>query len=93
MGTLDNNNQVFRLNYERMYEFEGEATRRQNAYLKKLETTCAVASQKEIHCPVCNSKNVRRLGEVERGASILAFGLLSNKIGKMYECNDCRYKW
>ena len=44
-------------------------------------------------CPTCQSTNIRKIGGVERGASIWAFGLFSKKINKSFKCNSCGYTW
>lgn len=44
-------------------------------------------------CPTCQSTNIRKMGGVERGASILTFGLFSKKINKSFKCNNCGYTW
>lgn len=44
-------------------------------------------------CPMCGSKKVRRIGTANRAASIAVTGLASGKIGKQYECENCRHKW
>ena len=44
-------------------------------------------------CPTCQSINIRKMGGVERGASIWAFGLFSKKINKTFKCNNCGYTW
>ena len=44
-------------------------------------------------CPTCQSTNIRKMGGVERGASIWAFGLFSKKINKTFKCNHCGYTW
>lgn len=44
-------------------------------------------------CPTCQSTNIRKMGGVERGASIWAFGLFSRKINKTFKCNQCGYTW
>ena len=45
------------------------------------------------HCPNCNSTNISKIGTVERGVSVAAFGLFSGKLGKTMKCNKCGYKW
>lgn len=45
------------------------------------------------HCPTCNSTDVQKIGTVERGVSVAAFGLFSGKLGKTMKCNHCGYKW
>ena len=44
-------------------------------------------------CPTCGSTNIRKIGGVERGASIWAFGIFSKKINKTFKCNNCGYTW
>lgn len=44
-------------------------------------------------CPTCQSTNIRKIGAVESGASIFAFGLFSKKINKTFKCNNCSYTW
>ncbi|MBQ4570263.1 MAG: hypothetical protein IJB21_01050 [Bacilli bacterium] len=44
-------------------------------------------------CPMCNSKNVKKISTVNRATSIAIFGLASNKINKQYECDNCKHKW
>ena len=44
-------------------------------------------------CPTCQSTNIRKIGGVERGVSIWAFGLLSKKINKTFKCGSCGYTW
>lgn len=44
-------------------------------------------------CPTCGSTNIRKMGGVERGASIAAFGIFSKKINKTFKCSNCGYTW
>ena len=44
-------------------------------------------------CPTCGSTNIRKIGGIERGASIAAFGIFSKKINKTFKCNNCGYTW
>lgn len=44
-------------------------------------------------CPTCQSENIRKIGGLERGASIGLFGLFSKKINKTFKCNNCGYTW
>lgn len=44
-------------------------------------------------CPTCGSTNVRKMGGVERGASIAAFGIFSKKINKTFKCGNCGCTW
>lgn len=44
-------------------------------------------------CPACGSLNVKKIGGVERAASVGFFGLFSKKINKSFECKNCGYTW
>ena len=44
-------------------------------------------------CPTCGSTNIKKMGGVERGASIAAFGIFSKKINKTFKCGNCGYTW
>lgn len=41
-------------------------------------------------CPICNSTNVTRISSTKKAMSIIGFGILSNKIGKQWHCNNCK---
>lgn len=68
--------------------------------LKMSQFRAQVNGQNEIKsqsnqpkCPTCQSTNIHKISTGKRAASILGFGILSNSIGKTYECLDCKYKW
>ena len=44
-------------------------------------------------CPTCQSTNIRKMGGIERGASIYTFGIFSKKINKTFKCQNCGYTW
>lgn len=50
-------------------------------------------ASKTPKCPTCQSTNIRKMGGIERGASIATFGLFSKKINKTFKCNHCGYTW
>ncbi|MBQ9958152.1 MAG: hypothetical protein IJO89_03800 [Clostridia bacterium] len=41
-------------------------------------------------CPICGSTNLKKLTALNRGMSTLMWGLGSNKIGKTWECQNCK---
>ena len=41
-------------------------------------------------CPICGSTNLKKLTALDRGTSAFMWGLGSNKIGKTYECRNCK---
>ncbi len=44
-------------------------------------------------CPTCGSTNIKPISSLKRTASVLTWGLASGKIGKQFECLNCKYKW
>lgn len=44
-------------------------------------------------CPMCGSKKIKKIGTMSRATSVAIVGLASSKIGKQYECDDCKHKW
>lgn len=46
-----------------------------------------------LQCPLCYSTNVVRISAVSRTMSVSAFGLASDKIGKQYQCKNCKHMW
>ena len=41
-------------------------------------------------CPICGSTDLKKLTALNRGTSAFMWGLGSNKIGKTYECRNCK---
>lgn len=44
-------------------------------------------------CPTCGSTKVKPISGLERGTSIMGFGIFSRKINKTYKCLNCKYMW
>lgn len=44
-------------------------------------------------CPTCGSTNIRKISGTKKAVSIIGLGILSNNIGKTFECVNCKYKW
>lgn len=45
------------------------------------------------HCPHCHSTNIKSISGLSRGTSIAIWGIISKKINKSFECNNCGYTW
>ncbi len=52
---------------------------------------------KKLHggykCPNCEMMAGHKISAVSKGASIGVFGIASNKLGKTYKCENCKYMW
>lgn len=46
-----------------------------------------------ITCPNCKSSDVEKISFAKKAVSIGGLGILSNKIGKTYQCKKCKYTW
>ena len=44
-------------------------------------------------CPTCGGTHTRRITTTSRAISVTATGLASRKLGKSFECLDCKYTW
>ncbi len=77
--------------YETINKAKAEARQKQIEELKKQSEQDKEANKPQ--CPTCHSYNVRPISGLNRAGSIFAWGLFSSKIGKTYECLNCKYKW
>ena len=62
-------------------------------YSGKSETSKPTVPSFGLRCPVCGSASVRRISTTSRVTSVAMVGLASSKIGKQYECKNCKHKW
>lgn len=60
-------------------------------YLKVQRPNKSIQNQEppKIQCPYCKSYYTEKISTINRGASTVAFGLASSKIGKQWHCNNC----
>ena len=72
----------------------GYSTQAYKNRMKKLEEDIEKPIVKQpssqVHCPYCNSTNVNKISSTKKAMSIIDFGILSNKIGKQWHCNNCK---
>lgn len=77
-----------------LFEHRDEIIQRKNDEMKaSIAIGKAILEEKSIvpKCPTCGSTNIRKMGGVERGVSIAAFGIFSKKINKTFKCCNCGY--
>lgn len=58
-----------------------------------LETNSLSQQQNIPKCPTCGSTNIKHISTLNRAVSIGMLGIFSGKIGKNYECLDCKARW
>lgn len=62
--------------------------------LKKNENYIPETPAKNIpKCPTCSSTNIKKVSGASKAASVVMFGLLSQKVKKTFHCNNCGYEW
>lgn len=101
MGMLDRKSEAFRSNYAFIFQVPMERTpeeieeqKRENARLVKLIAERVEREEAtRPRCPTCTSANIRKIGTAERGVSAVTLGVMSNKVGKTFQCNHCGYTW
>lgn len=59
----------------------------------KVVGTVVDPTKPQPKCPTCQSTNIRKMGGIERGISIYAFGIFSKRINKTFKCQNCGYTW
>lgn len=66
-----------------------------HAYFKSQRETSEKAkyNQYMFTCPMCGSKKVIKITNADRVVSAAALGIASGKIGKQYECANCKHRW
>jgi len=99
-GVLSDNRKIERFqneidaastDFERFQNECGAAYRSASARLHALRDRQDSANRPR--CPTCGSYNVQPISTASRVASVAAVGLASSKIGKTFQCLDCKYKW
>lgn len=93
---------------ENINDWEGyktqEKERIKNKYMSLYEDVCKNNSNSVdlsdinknlsyIKCPVCGCANIKKISTVNRMVSVFVTGLASSKLGKQYECLNCKHKW
>ena len=47
----------------------------------------------KYRCPMCGSNKIKNISMTQKVVSAELLGLASNKIGKTYQCDECKYMW
>lgn len=81
---------MIKLKQDNPIEFQLKMAQFKNQVQQQKSVT---SSSNKPKCPTCGSTNIRKIGGVERGASIAAFGIFSRKINKTFKCDNCGYTW
>lgn len=62
--------------------------------LKKNENNITKTPIQNIpKCPTCSSTNIKKVSGTSKAVSVAMFGLLSQKVKKQFQCNNCGYEW
>lgn len=57
------------------------------------ERVIMLQSSAGLKCPACGSSRIKKISTMSRAVSVELVGLASSKIGKQYECQNCKHKW
>ena len=82
--------------YQYLFDHRDEILAKQSAEFdaKMAHGKAILEEQSRVpKCPTCQSTNIRKMGGIERGASIYAFGIFSKKVNKTFKCQNCGYTW
>ncbi len=63
-------------------QFKTQVQQQENVQKQQIE-------QSKVHCPYCNSVNVKKISSTERVASVAMMGIFSKKINKSFKCSNC----
>lgn len=76
-----------------MRKYYEQVQRQMDEAVASLNQSTAAYNAKHPACPNCGSRNTERISAMNRSASVALTGLASSKIGKQYECKNCKHKW
>ena len=74
-------------------DYEKNLDKRLKAIAAQGQAQAAQNAAKHPTCPICGSHNTERISTLNRTVSIATVGLASSKIGKQYQCKNCKHKW
>lgn len=74
-------------------EYEKNLNARIEAIVAQSRAYTAKNATKHPKCPICGSTNTERISTLNRTVSVATVGLASSKIGKQYQCKNCKHKW
>lgn len=87
---------AYNLSRNNFEEYQRQVIREQDALQKRLEAERAAKTKQQANmpkCPICGSTNVVKISTLNRTVSVATVGLASSKIGKQYQCKNCKHKW
>lgn len=75
------------------YELKMSQFRNQIQHQESMKQNTASNSSNAIHCPTCNSTNVKKISVTSKLGGAMMLGLLSKTAKSQFKCNNCGYKW
>lgn len=76
-----------------MDEYNKRVEQRKQMAMEIAKKEAQKQAYKHPKCPNCGSTNTQRISTANRATSVAMVGLASSKIGKQYECKNCKHKW
>lgn len=74
-------------------EYENNISERIQEAIKQNQAYVEKQALKHPTCPLCGSNNTERISTLSKAISVGTIGLASSKIGKQYQCKNCKHKW
>ena len=81
--------------YEEYIKNEREKERETQEFLQKQkdEKEAKKYNNYKYKCPMCGSNKIANISTAKKVVSAEMLGLASDKIGKTYQCDECKYMW
>ena len=81
--------------YEEYIKNEREKERETQEFLQKQkdEKEAKKYNNYKYKCPMCGSNKIANISTAKKVVSAELLGLASDKIGKTYQCDECKYMW
>ena len=81
--------------YEEYIKNEREKERETQEFLQKQkdEKEAKKYNNYKYKCPMCGSNKIANISTAKKVVSAEILGLASAKIGKTYQCDECKYMW
>lgn len=87
---------MYNLSKTNFEEYQRQVIKEQDEIQRRMEAERASKEKEQAKMPkclVCGSTNISKISTLNRTVSVATVGLVSSKIGKQYECKNCKHKW
>lgn len=76
-----------------LIKLEKEKQAKIKDYTHNYEPITPRESMKSVpKCPTCQSTDIKKISAVSKAGSVFMWGILSQKVKKQWQCNNCGYE-